>query len=152
VLTIPDSLNPNPAVDWIRCVGRLSTPEMLAAYSTTDALVFLSHSESFGFPLVEAMWIGLPVVCADRHYARALCGDQAIYFDPDAPEALQAAIMELRERLDGGWWPDWTDRLAGIPKSWAQVAAALLGVGTRDEGGRSASVGDEQCLTRPSHE
>jgi glycosyltransferase involved in cell wall biosynthesis len=150
VLTIPDSLNPNSRVDWIRCVGRLSDSEMLAAYARTDALVFLSQSESLGFPLVEAMWIGLPIVCADRAYARRLCGEQAIYFDPESPEALRTALVELRKRLDDGWWPNWTKRQAGIPNSWLQVAAALLSVGMHDESAQKSSGDDETSRARYS--
>ena len=82
ILTISPSLNPNLSIPWIRCVDKLEPDAVLDMYRTTDALLFLSVSESFGFPLVEAMWIGLPIICPDLPYARTLCGEQAIYFDP----------------------------------------------------------------------
>ena len=62
LLTIPESLNSNPAVSWLHCVDRLAPDNVIKAYQTADALLFLSLSESFGFPLVEAMWIGLPII------------------------------------------------------------------------------------------
>ena len=110
---------------WIDCAGQLNSEAVIDAYRRSDALVFLSKTESFGFPLIEAMWVGLPVVCPDLPYARALCGDQAIYFDPGDLASLKAALTLLRTRLDEGWWPDWTDQLQTIPSGWQDVAEAF---------------------------
>lgn len=124
VLTIDPQDAPSEAASLV-CVGRLAPEAVVAEYGAADALLFLSKAESFGFPLVEAMWIGLPIVCPDLPYARALCGDAAIYFDPDEKASLEAALSTLRERLDRGWWPDWSDRLALLPADWGVVAEAL---------------------------
>lgn len=133
LLTIPESLNPNPAISWIHCVDRLAPDAVVNAYETTDALLFLSLSESFGFPLLEAMWIGLPIICPDLPYARTLCGNQAIYFDPEDVNSLQAAAADLNAHLDSGWWPEWSENLKTIPQNWQEVAAAMLSLAT-DEG------------------
>ncbi|MGZ8160715.1 MAG: glycosyltransferase [Methylobacter sp.] len=133
LLTIPESLNPNPAIPWIHCVDRLAPDAVVNAYQTTDALLFLSLSESFGFPLLEAMWIGLPIICPDLPYARTLCGNQAIYFDPEDVNSLQAAAADLNARLGSGWWPEWSENLKTIPQNWQEVAAAMLSLAT-DEG------------------
>lgn len=130
LLTLPKNLHPNPAITWIRCVDRLAPDAVINAYAQTDALLFLSLSESFGFPLVEAMWIGLPIICPDLPYAHALCGHQAIYFDPENINSLQAAVAELSESLEAGWWPDWSENLKAIPQSWQEVAAAMLNLAT----------------------
>jgi hypothetical protein len=122
-LTIPPHHNPAPDRPFVKCIGRLSPADMINAYREADALLFLSKSESFGFPLIEAMYCGLPIVCADRPYARVLCGDQAIYFDPDCPSSLGGAVYKLEQRLDAGWSPDWSERLAKIPKNWNEVAS-----------------------------
>jgi glycosyltransferase involved in cell wall biosynthesis len=90
--------------------------------------LFLSLSESLGFPLVEAMWIGLPIICPDLPYARVLCGDEAIYFDPEKISSLQAAVLELDGRLKAGWWPDWREAMKAVPPSWGAVAASMLRV------------------------
>ena len=128
ILTIPANLNPNPAIPWIRCVDTLEPVAVLDAYQTADALLFLSLSESFGFPLVEAMWIGLPIICPDLPYARILCGEQAIYFDPDNVVSLYAAVVDLNKRRNSGWWPNWERQLALIPKDWDTVAEAMIDV------------------------
>ena len=126
ILTISKATNPNPLISWIDCVGILDISHVLDLYSSVDAIVFLSKAESYGLPLVEAMWVGLPIICPDLPYARALCGDDAIYFDVKSVESFCAAIVELHNRLGRGWWPNWSFPLARIPQNWDQVAALML--------------------------
>jgi hypothetical protein len=132
LLTIPERLNPNPAISWIYCVDTLTPDAVIKTYQATDALLFLSLSESFGFPLVEAMWIGLPIICPDLPYARTLCGNQAIYFNPKDINSLREAVVELKTRLDSGWWPEWSENLKAIPQNWNEVAASMLLVATHE--------------------
>lgn len=106
--------------------GQLGPEDMVALYASSDALLFPSLEESYGLPLVEAMFLGLPIVCSDRAYARSLCGPEAIYFDPASPKSLQDAVIELKTRLDDGWSPDWTPQLERIPKTWEDVAVRML--------------------------
>jgi glycosyltransferase involved in cell wall biosynthesis len=69
-------------------VGPREGQALLQLYLQADACVFPSICESFGHPLVEALALGKPLLCADRPYARELCGGHAVYFDPDRPEQL----------------------------------------------------------------
>ena len=128
LLTIDDSMNPAPQIPWIHCVGLLAPSEMIRVYGDVDGLVFLSKQESLGFPLLEAMHLGLPVVCPDLPYARALCGDQAIYFDPDSIRSLRSAIIKLKDLLSKNWKPDWSGQLKDIPKNWEDVASQILDI------------------------
>lgn len=126
VFTVSPVANPNPGIPWIECVGVLESNQMVQAYLESDAVVYLSRTESYGFPLVEAMWVGLPVICPDVDYARVLCGDGAIYFDLNDVQSLGRAVDELRRRLHSGWWPDWSRQLRDLPTSWSEVASRLL--------------------------
>lgn len=128
VLTVDAAVHPAPVLSWVQCRGFLSPQAMIQSYSQVDALLFLSKDESYGFPLVEAMQVGLPIVCPDLPYARTLCGDHAFYFDPDHPESLRQALVLLKSTLDQGWWPDWKDRLVNIPQDWDTVARKMLSV------------------------
>lgn len=128
LLTIKAGANPAPSIDWVHCAGYLSPSEMIHAYESADGILFLSKAESFGFPLVEAMFLGLPVICPNLPYAKTLCGDQAIYFDPDSVESLRAALIKLNELLSNNWKPDWSERLKGIPKTWESVASKFLDI------------------------
>ena len=127
-LTLDPVVHPAPPLSWVKCNGFLSPEAMIKAYAQVDALLFLSKDESYGFPLVEAMFVGLPIVCPDLPYAHTLCGDQAIYFDPNSPDSLHQALHTLQSRLDKGWWPNWQDRLAGMPPDWETVARRMLAV------------------------
>lgn len=128
VLTLPPQSHPAAHVPWVQCVGFLGPDKMIEAYQQAHALVFLSTKESLGFPLIEAMYLGLPVVCADLPYAHALCSDGAIYFDPASIDSLRYAVDELHKRLHGGWLPDWSQQLQKIPESWNAVALAMANI------------------------
>lgn len=128
MLTLDPIVHPAPQLSWVKCSGFLSPEAMIEAYAQVDALLFLSKDESYGFPLVEAMFVGLPIVCPDLPYAHTLCGDQAIYFDPNSPDSLHQALHTLQSRLDKGWWPNWQDRLADMPPDWETVARRMLAV------------------------
>jgi glycosyltransferase involved in cell wall biosynthesis len=69
-------------------VGPKFGPDLLQLYHDVDACLFPSVCESFGHPLVEALALRKPLVCADRPYAREICGEHALYIDPDRPEDL----------------------------------------------------------------
>jgi hypothetical protein len=79
------------------------------------------------------MWIGLPIICPELSYARTLCGNQAIYFNPEDVNSLHAAVADLRLRLSHGWWPDWSENLKQMPQNWQDVAAAMLAIATSEE-------------------
>ena len=128
VLTLDEKANPGRHLSWVKCRGLLSPQEIINEYSQVDALLFLSKKESYGFPLLEAMFVGLPIVCPDRPYARILCGDQAIYFDPDEPDSLLIALLNLKKKLADGWWPDWSEQLMPIPKDWKEVARKMMNI------------------------
>jgi len=70
----------------------------------------------------------LPIICPDLPYARILCGEQAIYFDPENVVSLYAAVLDLNKRRNSGWWPDWKEQLAFIPEDWDTVAEAMMDV------------------------
>ena len=78
--------------------------ELVELYATSDACVFPSICESFGNPLVEAMAAGKPIVAADRPYARELCGDAAVYVDPEDPSSLLDVWRNWEETMQS-WRP-----------------------------------------------
>lgn len=111
---------------WVKPLGIIPSSQVIKFYQKSDALIFPSLLESYGLPLVEAMVAGLPVLCSNLPYARWLCEDQALYFDPLNPESVVNAIIELYDRLRSGWFPDWSIALRKFPKSWNEVAAHFL--------------------------
>ncbi len=88
---------------WIR---RLLSPEEIARwYRGALALVFPSLEETFGFPIVEAMACGCPVITSNRSGCAEVAGDAALLVNPRSVEAIAEAMHRvaedeaLRERL-----------------------------------------------------
>jgi glycosyltransferase involved in cell wall biosynthesis len=79
-------------------VGPLPHKELLQLYARCHVLVYPTLTESFGFPLVEALAAGLPVVASDIPVNRELARDAALYFDPLDPEQLATRIEEIISR------------------------------------------------------
>jgi hypothetical protein len=78
-------------------LGYLGGSALRSAYHLATVLVTPSLVESGNLVLTEAMAMGTPIVAADRPYSRELCGDAAVYFDPNRPAELAAAITDLLE-------------------------------------------------------
>jgi glycosyltransferase involved in cell wall biosynthesis len=76
-------------------LGRVSDAELRALYEAALCLVFPSRYEGFGLPPVEAMAAGCPVVAARAGAVPEVCGDAALWFDPEAPSSLPAALARL---------------------------------------------------------
>jgi glycosyltransferase involved in cell wall biosynthesis len=76
-------------------VGHLLGAALRAAYQQADLLVMPSLVETVGLPMLEAMSVGLPVLAADRPYARDICADAAAYFDPLRPESFADEAVRL---------------------------------------------------------
>ncbi|MFA6021922.1 MAG: glycosyltransferase family 1 protein [Rhodospirillales bacterium] len=76
-------------------MGRLPHSEVGTSMAGHDVLVSPSLAETFGFPLVEGMAAGIPVVAANTECHREICGDAALYFEPRNPQALCQRLMEL---------------------------------------------------------
>jgi glycosyltransferase involved in cell wall biosynthesis len=75
--------------------GFVGDEELVRLYGAADCFVFPSLYEGFGFPPLEAMACGAPVICSDRASLPDLVGNAAMVVDPTDPEVLAAAMREL---------------------------------------------------------
>jgi len=85
----------------VRNLGEMDRGRMQSVYDELDVFVFPSLCESFGFPLVEAMARGLPVVGADVPSTREIGAAAIDYFGPQDHQGLAdgiAGIMKDSER------------------------------------------------------
>jgi alpha-1,3-rhamnosyl/mannosyltransferase len=85
----------SPARAAIDVLGRVSDDDLLALYRGADCLLFPSRGEGFGFPPLEAMACGTPVVAAAAGSLPEVLGDAAPLVDPDDPAALAAAVADV---------------------------------------------------------
>lgn len=89
-------------VTWL---GALPFAELPALYARADVLVYPSFLEGFGFPPLEAMASGTPVVASNASCLPEVLGDAAILVDPNDDSAFAAATesvladQQLRARL-----------------------------------------------------
>lgn len=67
-------------------------------YAAAAALVCPSLHEGFGMPVLEAMALGCPVLCANAGSLPEVAGGAALYFDPQDVAALRQAAEDLLDR------------------------------------------------------
>ena len=69
---------------------------MLKQYvAQADILVFPSLYEGFGFPPLEAMAAGCPVIVSNAASMPEICSDAAMYCDPYKPRDIACKILEV---------------------------------------------------------
>jgi len=108
--------------------GFVPDSDLPALLSGAQAFLFPSLYEGFGFPVLEAMACGTPVVCSNRSSLPEVAGEAALQVDPLDTEALAAAIERLL--VDEGLRQELARRgLAQIERfSWRRCAAEVLEV------------------------
>jgi glycosyltransferase involved in cell wall biosynthesis len=77
--------------------GHVSDQELVALYSGADCFLFLSLDEGFGFPPLEAMACGCPVLASARGSLPEVLGDAALLVEPDAGEAADGLGRILQD-------------------------------------------------------
>ncbi|TIH10592.1 glycosyltransferase family 4 protein [Pseudomonas leptonychotis] len=80
------------------------------AYARAKALVFSSHDEGFGLPLVEAMQRGLPAMGSDIPVFHEVGGEYMAYFDLQAPQTLADLVTRFEQSGEfpaAGQLTDW---------------------------------------------
>jgi alpha-1,3-rhamnosyl/mannosyltransferase len=89
----------------IEFLGIVPDDRMPDLYRAAALLIFPSRGEGFGFPPLEAMACGVPVIASRAGSIPEIAGEAALYVDPEDPTALGGAIArlladgELRGRL-----------------------------------------------------
>lgn len=115
--------------DVITNLGTLSAPEVAGAFKAASALLLPTLIESYGLIYLEAMSFGLPILTSDRDFAREMCRDQALYFDPNSAVSIVAAIQKLlAEPKDRTIQKKRTAGDGRFPADWKQVAYEFMQV------------------------
>ena len=83
------------AREGVRILGYLDDSLVDQLMSSATVFVYPSRYEGFGFPVVEAMRNGAPVVSSDAASLPELCEDAVVYVHPGEPEALARALAEV---------------------------------------------------------
>jgi len=75
--------------------GYLDRGELKYLYKNTSALVFPSHYEGFGLPVLEAASCGIPSIVSDIEVFREIFGNYPLYFDKSDPESLASLLTKI---------------------------------------------------------
>lgn len=106
-----------------------SDRELSLAYSRCVALIQCSVAEGFGLPLLEAAYMGAPVIASDLPVFKEIGQSKLTYFEVGSAEALADAIqhhLSTRPSSSAPHWTTWTDALQAF-------AACLIDQATDSE-------------------
>ncbi|MFW5735084.1 MAG: glycosyltransferase family 4 protein [Oceanidesulfovibrio sp.] len=76
----------------IHRTGYIDEESLACLYSDALAMIYPSHYEGFGLPVLEAMACGTPVICSNAASLPEAGGDAALYVDPNDADDLAAKI------------------------------------------------------------
>jgi|UniRef100_A0A7C1NTA5 glycosyltransferase involved in cell wall biosynthesis len=74
--------------------------DLVKLYKGALAVVMPSKLEGWGLPAGEALWCGTPAVCSTAEALQEVCGDLALYFEPDDASRLAQIIEKLETDIE----------------------------------------------------
>ncbi len=84
------------AAQHVGCISYIKQYDHICRFiGASRAFLFLSRAEGFGFPPVEAMQLGVPVVCSDSWSLPEVCGDAAMMVPVDDAKAAAKALDDI---------------------------------------------------------
>lgn len=84
-----------------RCqfIGYIDDGDLPALYTLAETFLFLSISEEFGLPILEAMACGTPVITSNLTAMPEVAGEAALFVDPYQPDHITEAMQRLTHNL-----------------------------------------------------
>lgn len=90
-----DQVRRSPVRDRIILTGFVEDQDKPGLYSLASAFVYPSLYEGFGFPPLEALACGTPVIASHSSSLPEVVGAEAILIDPYRPEEILQALRQL---------------------------------------------------------
>jgi len=114
--------------------NNLSDVDVARLLEGAQALLLPSFAEGFGFPLIEALALGVPVICSNLAALRETGVSVPEYIDPLDGAAWRQAIIDYSlpassrrtaqlRRLTGWKPPSWADHFAAVKRLIAEVSS-----------------------------
>lgn len=83
--------------DYYLALDYVETKELEVLYKNAYALLYPSLNEGFGYPPVEAMKYGTPVIASAICSIPEVCGDAALYFNPNHVYEIKTRILQMQD-------------------------------------------------------
>ncbi len=98
-LSADELIKNSPAQGKIRFLGYVDDQDLVSLYNAAGLFAFVSFYEAFGFPVLEAMACGTPVITSGNSSGGEIAGDAAILVDPYNPVDIARAMCRcLRDK------------------------------------------------------
>lgn len=88
-------LREDPYHRWVKYHGAIQFSELHHQYAQADLGLFASSCENMPNILLEFMAAGLPIACSRKSPMPEMLGDAGLYFDPERPDEISAALRQL---------------------------------------------------------
>lgn len=121
-------LRRHPLRGRVDVLGYVSGGQLASLYTRAVALVLPSLYEGFGFPIVEAMAVGTPVITSRTGSMPEAAGDGALLVDPLDVGALAEAMRRVLGDVDLRRILLEKGRAQASRFSWTRCAAEILAV------------------------
>jgi len=79
----------------VKFLKNITNQQLGVLYANSLGLIYASLFEGFGIPLLEAMVCGAPVITSNTSSMPEVCGDAAIYVNPESIEEMSSAFKKL---------------------------------------------------------
>lgn len=90
-------LDIDTGLPWLRTFSGISDEELLSLYRGARAVLLPSRYEGLGFPALEAMACGIPLLCSNAGALPETVGNGGLLLDPDDACAWRGAISLLED-------------------------------------------------------
>tara|TARA_R110002033_G_scaffold151412_1_gene188058 strand:- start:157 stop:870 length:714 start_codon:yes stop_codon:yes gene_type:complete len=81
--------------EYIEYLGKLPLEVLPSLFQSVDLLFMPTLLECFSTTYLEAMFMGVPIVTTDMSFARDICRNAALYYNPLKPEAAARDIKKI---------------------------------------------------------
>ena len=81
--------------DHVQLLGKVDDNTLLSLYAAAYALLMPSLYEGYGLPVVEALSMGVPVVCSRDSAMSEVAGSAGLCVDPESETAISEALARI---------------------------------------------------------
>lgn len=98
ILTIPQNefIREFKNIKYIKNIGFIAPSLCPSLYKQCDAMFLPTMLECFSATYPEAMISDLPILTSDLDFAKDICGDSALYFNPFDAKSIASTIIKLK--------------------------------------------------------